>query len=579
MDWCAVAEGKRQEIILQGKTTTELLKTAGASVPKETHDQIRMDVPRTFGGIPACCQVGLNTPEAEVKLERILLAFELRNANAQVEGLGASYTQGMNYLAGACLGLCGCDEELGFYLFARLVEDVLGLGYFCEWPPMVSHHADAAVLPALAKIACPSLAHELQEDFPDVIAMLTTKLLVTCFICSAFNDVHILTIWAELLGQSFEQKAVVSAYRRLPLHRWFIGALKALEADLLKAVRSSPVDERPVVAFSEVMSGLVRLPQNWRPGPLPKDKALIVNEVLAVRRHLVTEAHKCRATNELGLPLQVVDKLHAGFLRLQSLPGHDGIDSESFCKLLAEKAPSYRGQGVALFMLLDRDGSRCLDFFELMTGLLALSDCGQARKLQLLFQLYDTDSSGALEIDELHCLAISLAKLSNIDSVQTKDAAPAAIVASMRKGQRPSAKRRQSLPTYLRRNQIFASMGELEKAEVLRRRFMLMDQNRDGKLSLSEWTAGVMSDPAVMHLLADTGIAGASSAQKGQASIRDNKLPEDMLLSSSEKESDSKDDETPRWWFWATCSCCFNDHKHEYRAARSIDTSEGKDQD
>ena len=39
-------------------------------------------------------------------------------------------------------------------------------------------------------------------------------------------------------------------------------------------------------------------------------------------------------------------------------------------------------------------------------GLTLLSEGSRAHKLQLLFDLYDTDRSGYLEIDELHSLAV-----------------------------------------------------------------------------------------------------------------------------------------------------------------------------
>merc|ERR1719310_1809627 len=100
-----------------------MIGSAEASIPSETKAQIKADVPRTFSGLPESCRPSSDSlQKAQSQLQRILLAFEWRNSNAQVRGKGAAYTQGMGFLAAFCLTICGWDEECSFLLLSRLIE-------------------------------------------------------------------------------------------------------------------------------------------------------------------------------------------------------------------------------------------------------------------------------------------------------------------------------------------------------------------------------------------------------------------------------------------------------------------------
>lgn len=522
---------------------------AETSVTAAVATQVRMDAPRTFMALsPGCCPQGPRE-DAEACLCRVLMAFEWRNANAQVRNMGASYTQGMSYLAATCLGLCGWDqEELGFLLYARLVEDVLGLEYFYEWPPLIGFHTDAHVAPSMARAACPVLARTLGEALEDVVAMLAVRLLVPCFVVSSgLQEANLLSLWAELLDGRAPAAGPVgciscsapvpsagAALPRLPLLVWFVGVLRALEPDAVAAVATLAPEERGVAAVGAVLKGLARLPTGWRPGPLPQPPSVAAEELARARRRLMHGA-RLQATQKLGLPLLAVERLHAEFLALPQAGPEEGIDAETVQELLNRIAPARAGHAEELFNLLDRDGSRSLDFFELMAGVLALAEGTLVRKLELLFRLYDTDDSGALEIDELHCLATTLVKLAKAGSSKEE---PAAVLpqrgATCEDADSvtcpPAPKPRPTVPRHLRRQRTCASQAEVLEADRIRRRLLLMLESGDrelrqamildsnARLSLEEWRIGVLGDPVIMQMLGRSGITGAPGEEANQDS-------------------------------------------------------------
>ncbi|CAK0832308.1 unnamed protein product, partial [Prorocentrum cordatum] len=498
-------------------TCAELARRADALVPAEVRAQVRMDAPRTFQALPPGCQPSLPRHEAEARVCRVLLAFEWRNSNAQVRGLGATYTQGMNYIAGMCLGLCGWSEELGFLLFARLVEDVLGLEYFCEWPPLLGYHTDVAVLPDLARVACPWLHTALGSKlFEEVIAMLAVRLLVPCFVLTgALEESNLLRLWAELLvGGRSESAGFLAALScsapaegvrtppRLPLITWFVGVVGALGPEAASAAERLEAEERGMAAVSCILQGLATLPPGWHPGPLPRPPASVAEDLVRVRRCLVAQGSHALAIRSLGLPSADVERWQRQFEALPQVGHGEGIDAATLRDVLQVYTPARADYAHELFLLLDRDASDSLDFFELMAGILVLSRCPTARKLDLLFHLYDTDGSGALEVDELQCLAATLARLAlpaeGLREVSHDEVGPYA--------DSPLSGAARAAPGQARRERALKTASELEECARIRRRLLALDADGDGKLSLEEWRKGAQSLPWLLHLLRRAGV-------------------------------------------------------------------------
>lgn len=548
--WQDIANGKRQEVA-RGGGYEMLVCSAEEGVPAETKAQIAVDLPRTFCGLPSWCQpleeadvkadnrgptvaateARPTAAVAEAQLGRILRAFEWRNANAQVSGLGCSYTQGMGFLAAFCLAaLAHFDEELAFLLFARLVEDVLGLAYFCEWPPMLAYHADAAVLQDIVPKACPELLRSLgKTGLHDVVSMLSVRVLITCFVTSGLQEQSLRALWTELLSQATEERKSSDSrgdevFPRHALLAWFVGVVHSLEPCMLEAAAEEGLDpgERAAFAFHAACNGMADLQPIWRPqlDLLPSGSA-IARMVHVTQNRLEEECEGHDVSDRFGIPHELTQRLHTEFL---SLPRRDeaGIDEVTLRKVLLKVAPDYVEQAAVLFALLDRDGSGSLDFLELMAGVIALREGKWARKLELLFRLYDTDGSGTLEVDELCCLGLTLAKLGtqrrrSSSSTKAAAAAMAALAAEAVEVEehRLSEGPRHSVPVHLRRRTSACFRTEREEAAQLRRRLLMMDADCDGRLSLEEWTAGAMADPGIKKLLACIGIRGSSFCHDG----------------------------------------------------------------
>lgn len=508
-EWREIAEAKRKDVARLG-TFQQLLGSAEVSIPSETKAQIAVDVPRTFIGLPESCRPPpASVPKAEAQLHRILLAFEWRNSNAQVRGQGLSYTQGMGFLAAFCLKLCGWDEELGFFLLSRLIEDVMGLSYFCEWPPLLGYHADVAALQSLVPRACPRLAERLGADLKDFIALWSVRMLLPCFTTSGLALEPLNVLWSELLGecQNFGGATGILPLLRLPLLVWLVGILSALESRMLEAIDGLGPGESCAFAYQAALAGITELPAEWRPVNLLPHPDTVSNMICVAQNDYLARMQGNFATKKLGIPYELTNRLQQEFL---ALPQKDdtGIDETTLRRVLTKLAPDYADQATALFTLLDRDGTRSLDFFELMVGIIALREGHWSRKLELLFKLYDTDCSGALEVDELQCLSLTLAKLGVLCGVTHASDELTLKVDRVFSERDSLASKMATVPIHLRRRRSACYQSELGEAERIKKCLLLMDADRDGRLSMEEWTTGAMADPFIQQLLACVGIKG-----------------------------------------------------------------------
>mmetsp|Transcript_75493 Transcript_75493/g.221344 ORF Transcript_75493/g.221344 Transcript_75493/m.221344 type:complete len:301 (+) Transcript_75493:59-961(+) len=170
----ALAAAKRQQSSKPGRYR-RLAAEAKAQVPEAVAQQIRIDVARTFSGLPQprelTCQTCGGTAgqwgweeealEKEAVLMRVLLAYELRAMRLLQEQRGASgvdgdrneeeeeedgpsYVQGCSFLAAMCLGFAGGSEEDCFWLLLHLLEDVLGPDFLARSPALLGYHGDRA---------------------------------------------------------------------------------------------------------------------------------------------------------------------------------------------------------------------------------------------------------------------------------------------------------------------------------------------------------------------------------------------------------------------------------------------------
>jgi hypothetical protein len=298
--WRSLAVDKRTSLVAAGEwsvidgTYSKLKRCTKYEVPHGDQEQILLDAPRTFAGLPKRLrpQSGWKTTEASPTdtsvggtmrgaLVRVLL-IAMHTGRSRGGPAKWVYTQGMNILAATCLALCGWEEEFGYLLFLRLLEDGVGSDFFSSRPPMMGYRAITSVTEELSKKACPQLHQRLGDaSFSDVVSMLASRLYIPCFMSDdGLSESAISALWADILSGSRPPM--------IPLMQWFVGLLADLEADMLTACAKAKDDcEATAVAFDTVFRGIQTLSPDWRPKELPAS-AEVISETLEATRQKLT---------------------------------------------------------------------------------------------------------------------------------------------------------------------------------------------------------------------------------------------------------------------------------------------------
>eukprot|EP00927_Polykrikos_kofoidii_P035529 TRINITY_DN30098_c0_g1_i2.p1 TRINITY_DN30098_c0_g1~~TRINITY_DN30098_c0_g1_i2.p1 ORF type:complete len:405 (-),score=51.17 TRINITY_DN30098_c0_g1_i2:87-1301(-) len=261
-----------------------LVVSAEANLPCEVSQQISLDVDRTLASLPndSGYFVWRQAPASKAEaLTRVLFAFEWKSAASGVSGgRGAiydasadtllesqcpTYVQGYNFLAAMCLGFSGGCEEMGFWLFLHLMEDILGHEYTSRTPPFLGYHADRAVAVELVASEAPLLASVINDRLAEAVSMITARCFLSGFV-GFLSDEPLLALWEQLL------EGRQNVYPRLPLVVWFVGLIQLAEDGLVALVRRSSAEEICPLIFQHVQKIGRSLPHGWR--PTLGDKAL-----------------------------------------------------------------------------------------------------------------------------------------------------------------------------------------------------------------------------------------------------------------------------------------------------------------
>eukprot|EP00930_Biecheleria_cincta_P030062 TRINITY_DN20864_c0_g1_i1.p1 TRINITY_DN20864_c0_g1~~TRINITY_DN20864_c0_g1_i1.p1 ORF type:complete len:704 (+),score=135.45 TRINITY_DN20864_c0_g1_i1:60-2114(+) len=392
----------------RGYSFLAMKKHADLELGQKTREEIQKDIPRTLAGIPASLRPGVDKKlQFLEKTSDILMAFEwhIHNTKGKAQGAGgASYTQGMNFLAAMCLSLCQSNDEAGFYLFARLAEDVLTLDYFRQHPPLLGPFADSAALRLLVQQNLPAAVSAAGEELESLMSSMTVKLFVPCFAgLDKLQDAVLFRIWGDLLMQPFHASGR-RPFPRLPLFTWAIGLLGMVDASKVGLLLSR----------DELDRLLSSLPADWTPPPVEVNIQEVMDVAAAEMQRLVQEADRRSKLSPQSIPSFVVREIQKELLA-SSQTEMGGVSINELNSALRRLAPACQGDAAQLFNLLDKGCEGRLDFFEVMTVLTMLIDGPWHSKLHMLFELYDTDESGILDEAELECLATCIAKIEGSD--------------------------------------------------------------------------------------------------------------------------------------------------------------------
>lgn len=419
--WLELAQEKRRASVTQGRPEYHaVLKRARHSVHGWRREEISVDLPRTFGSLPEVFQpTGKNRGTvSEQALGRLLIAATCVMSDPRGSaGEVADYGQGMSALAAVCLCCLGlAEEESAFWLFLRLLEDVLDTGYFAKWPRLLRYRSLAAQATPLVWNVCPQLARALGYELDDVVAMLCCKLFIPCFVGSLSADA-LIALWNDL----FMNRQENAEFKKRPLLVWFAGVLASVEQQLLKKLRDE-CDDMPKgwMVVQTVLKYAKSLPQGWRPAMdnrCPKASVLAA-ATSHTAQNIIFEERDQHLAKTLSIPPELIARLHKEFKALPWKQG-DGIGVATLRRILWKVAPRHVNEEEIgrLFSLIDRDGTGSLDLFELMTGLHVLCEGSRDTKLRHLFNLYDTTQSGYLDMHELERLGTALMKVTD-DSVK-----------------------------------------------------------------------------------------------------------------------------------------------------------------
>lgn len=264
----------------------KLVAEAEGVLPTAIADKIRTDAQRTFhvlpqpqglwgwpGAVEAC---GSQEHPQERALVRILLAYEWRATKmtetrdvAAANGLEAySYVAGANLLAAMCLGFVRGREEDGFWLFAHVIEDILGTEYFARTPSLLGFQGDRAAALALVTSEAPLAAAALgAQGLSKLVSLLAQRCLLSGFV-GCLADEPLIAFWEQLL------ESRCSIYPRLPQLAWLAGLVRLAEGNLVRLAERNLVDLAGAVpqggtataCFQQVIHTGLSLPDGARPG-------------------------------------------------------------------------------------------------------------------------------------------------------------------------------------------------------------------------------------------------------------------------------------------------------------------------
>jgi len=393
-----VAGAKLTEVRFRQEGRYEACKSRGSQADQDAHHQIDLDLHRTFisEDVPATFLASLSD---------VLHAYAVHNPKI-------GYCQGMNFIAAVCLRTM--TEEEAFWVLAYMVERLFP-DYFTN---MEGALADKQCIDWLLQTSLPEVADHFTRL--DGLPAVLWQALLCIFANNIVPSEGVYVLWAALFRHG-----------RVHLLRLLCHAVHRCRDPLLRADSADSLRQIMVHYFSHLYDASALVCEVEEPpatgAPLcwltfssahiwgHRDSLMASYQAQAeVHRDGIQVLQLARATK---LPVELLQRWCDEFHLLLQQQCHgrngataaEGLGLATFCQLMTNLTVDE--QVVNLFKLFDIWNARKpkgLDFAELVTGLLTLSDrVPLEARLHVCFESYDNNDSGVLEAEEVRDMLAS----------------------------------------------------------------------------------------------------------------------------------------------------------------------------
>eukprot|EP01119_Soliformovum_irregulare_P021331 TRINITY_DN7077_c0_g1_i3.p1 TRINITY_DN7077_c0_g1~~TRINITY_DN7077_c0_g1_i3.p1 ORF type:complete len:541 (-),score=175.75 TRINITY_DN7077_c0_g1_i3:203-1825(-) len=351
-------------------------KNLSASKPLKAAESIEKDLRRTFPGHDV-----IDTEEGQERLRKILSAFARRNKEV-------GYCQAMNFVT-AWLMLQMGDED-AFWMLTTIVEDICS-GYYAT--NMIGIRVDIAVVKEILASHLPKIDAKM-EELSVILSLVSVKWFLPLFIHLLPSET-LLRFWDNLfLDGSF-------------IFRLVLAIFKINEADLLRQKDAIEFTQRIEHHMARMFDPqqLIEEADSFKDVNMELIEKLRQKHKTEIERE-IEELNQRRAISQLSkgsrFSITELKELYDQFKAITAKSGE--IDLPNFQRIFYNVFPDRKGDDVnvaQLFQQFDVDGSKTIDFRELVTGFSILTRGTPDEKLEFAFKAYDSDKSGFIERAEL----------------------------------------------------------------------------------------------------------------------------------------------------------------------------------
>lgn len=466
---------------------------------------------------------GFDAEALKEELMRVLKAFCYRNPQI-------GYCQGMNFVA--LLLVTVMNEEQAFWTFCTAVEDLRLRDYYSPMPaPLNGFQTDHAVLAALVVHVFPRVVQAIGADqLSGAVALVAADWLLSMFITRAtFRTVLVVL---DGFFHHYNPNGRVGA--DFALFRAALVVFGECERqltttdDLLGLVRSAVSKVTPATMAYGMLQKRFEFSYDF----IESLRAQARNQI--AQRFNVGGATFTQLARHTRFNKDQLRQLQQAFRAVAAEDQH-GITREQFMQLLASAQTDQKSQfGTSavklsknavdrMFSMFDKDNSGLVDFKELASCLAVLIHGSMQERLRLCFDLYDSDGSGFLELDEVKHLAAAFFLMSGEEKTlaSVPSDAKGDVIRQDSKFQARQLDARspplQQLSSPLVAQQLkplndatfgsssprqrpqLAPQSSLGTLELFYQKLLVMDVNKDGKITFDEFLSGMCTEPALLR--------------------------------------------------------------------------------